>query len=76
MPVLQEKSSAIDRAVYNKQGNSLTITYRDGAVYRYRHVPERVYLGLLEAESKGEYLNRVVKRYPYKKLAPGGGVEV
>lgn len=48
--------------------NSLYVDFKNGS-YEYKNVPKRIYNEMLEAESKGKYLNAHVKgRYEYKRL--------
>lgn len=56
-------SSVISAVGYD--GSTLTIEFNNGRVYDYHHVPDRVYMGLMNAGSKGSYYNRYIRgRYP------------
>lgn len=49
---------------YDATRNSLALEFRGGKVYHYKHVPQHVYDGLIEAESKGSYASReIVGKY-------------
>lgn len=59
-------SSNLDQIGYDGDSMELHIVFKSGAHYVYRDVPSIVYEGLVEAASKGSYLNREVKNvYPY-----------
>lgn len=57
------KSTAIRSAGYDEDEWVLQLEITNGSIYNYFRVPPREYLGLLEAESKGAYVNRQVKPY-------------
>jgi hypothetical protein len=46
---------------YDEADDALDITFNSGKTYRYADVPLEIYLGLLDAESKGEYFNDTIK---------------
>ena len=47
----------------------LEIAFVDGGVYQYFDVPERVYLGLMSAYSKGRYFHDNIKdRYRFVQV--------
>lgn len=50
--------------------NGLLVEYKGGTKYFYFDVPLEVYNGLVEAESKGRYMNESVKKagFKYKKM--------
>jgi hypothetical protein len=61
-------SSLIDRVSYDADTETLTITFDNGHVYDYQDVPQKVYDGLMKAESKGRYFNQHIKgKYEYVK---------
>lgn len=61
-------SSTLTSAGYSTEESVLDAEFHHGAVYRYFLVPEAVYEGLVNAESKGRYFNAVIKgRYPFEK---------
>ena len=50
------------------EDNDLYVDYKSGS-YVYKGVPEEIYIGLLNAESKGKFMWAKVKgRYEYEKL--------
>ncbi|WP_350356065.1 KTSC domain-containing protein [Acidisoma cladoniae] len=57
-------STAIASADYNLTARRLIILYRDGnKSYTYFNVPPSVYQGLLQATSKGRYVDLSIKPY-------------
>ena len=59
-------STAIEWAQW--KNNILSVKYRGGDAYDYFGVPESVYRDYKEAESKGQFINFVVKpNYRYEK---------
>jgi KTSC domain len=52
-------SSAIEWTSW--RGNRLTVAYRGGEAYDYFDVPEEVYRDFLAAESKGQFVNFIIK---------------
>ncbi len=61
---------------YDPRSRQLEIEFRGGrGVYRYLDVPSDVYHAFMAAESKGAYLNQVLKPrgYRYLTILEGGG---
>lgn len=52
-------SSFLNWAEY--QGGVLTLCMNGHEIYRYYNVPEHVFLGLINASSKGRYYNAYIK---------------
>ena len=61
-------SSAIDFFKYDRERQTMDIGYKNGSLYRYFDVIEDENTGLEEAESKGAYVNRVIKKHQYMIL--------
>ena len=61
-------STAIVAVKYDEQKRLLDIEFRGGGTYRYKHVPEFVYLELLKAESAGRFWNAIKDQFEYEKL--------
>jgi hypothetical protein len=62
-------SSSIEWFDFNGRARTLDVAFAGGAAYRYLGVPENVYAALRAAESKGRYVNEVVKpRYRFIRL--------
>lgn len=55
---------------YEVETQTLEVEFRNGSVYQYFNVPEFHYEGLLNASSKGRYLNEHIKKggYPCTKV--------
>ena len=54
-------SSNILSVGYDLRASTLEIQFRDGAVYQYKHVPQSIHEGLMDAPSKGKYFHRFIK---------------
>ena len=55
-----EKSTAMQMARYYSDYQELTIIFKNASVYEYEKVPYHVWRGLMDAESKGEFINRYI----------------
>ncbi len=55
---------------YNKDVETVEITFKNGSVYEYYHVPKYVYEGLCKASSHGKYLDSYIKKggYSYRQV--------
>lgn len=61
-------SSVIESVGYDPEDRILQVVFCSGNAYEYRGVPGNVYEGLMEAESKGKYMNEnIVDVYPFEK---------
>lgn len=59
------ESSAIELVGYDPDEATLAITFTGGATYLYPGVPPDLYDQLMEADSKGTFVNTVIKpTYP------------
>ncbi len=63
-------SRTIDAVGYDAEARELHVHFSEAdATYVYRGVEPEVYQNLLDAESKGQYLNEAIKgRYPHTRL--------
>lgn len=62
-------SSNVCAIGYDADSRTLEVEFNDGSVYQYEGVPQDEYEGLMNADSKGKYLNANIKgRYSYVKL--------
>lgn len=60
------ESSVIGAVGYSRV---LEIRFASGRVYQYYNVPEDVYQGMLDAESKGRYFNAHVRgKFDYREI--------
>ncbi len=55
------ESTSIASVGYDPDEYVLEIEFQNGKVYRYREVPAAAHRLLLLAESKGDFVNRVIK---------------
>ena len=61
-------SSNIEAIRYLDQNQELEVRFLSGAIYAYHSVPQEVYEEMLNSDSKGSYLNRVIKgTYEFSK---------
>lgn len=66
MPQAIFESSALSQTMYDDATQCLQVEFRDGTICKYSGVPSQVYAGLLQAESKGRFLNAAIRgRFPY-----------
>jgi len=54
-------SSNIRSVGYDPESSTLEVEFNTGSIYQYSNVPESEYEGLMNAASKGRYLNRNIK---------------
>ena len=57
-----DSSSTISAGRYYPEDKTLTLVYRNGGVYEYEDVPLFYWRGLLDANSKGKFINTNIKR--------------
>ena len=64
-------STQIASVGYDLASSTLEIEFNSGAIYQYSGVPEYEYTGLLNAPSKGSYLDQHIKKtgYPYTRVS-------
>ena len=63
------ESSNIAGVGYDNNTQTLYVAFKNGSRYFYQPVPEPVYTGLLNAPSKGRYLNaQIIGRYKYGSI--------
>ena len=63
-------SSNIAAIGYDDTTNTLGVRFLNGTEYHYHGVPRDVYDGLVNAGSKGTYLNQLIKKsgYSYSRV--------
>lgn len=62
-------SSVVAAMQYDPSSLVLRVIFVSGSVYEYLDVPESVYLDMKKSGSKGEYLNRYIKKhFAFKKI--------
>ena len=62
-------SSNVCSVGYDVDTDTLEVEFHSGSIYQYDGVPESVYLGLMQAASKGSYLHQHIRdQYPYRRI--------
>lgn len=68
------ESSSVARIGYDHTTEEAYVEFRGGGLYAYRGVPLSVFDELTEADSKGAFVNTVIKtRYPYRRVSGRSG---
>jgi len=62
------ESSAVARIGYDDEVEEAYVEYVDGDLYVYEAVPPGVFEELANAESKGTFVNAVIKEYPFRRV--------
>ena len=63
-------SSNLASVGYVARAKVLEIEFHSGAIYRYRDVPAGVHVGLINAESKGQYFGRRIRgRFEFRRMS-------
>lgn len=61
-------SSCVAKLGYDSAAEEAFVEFHDSGLYAYRGVPARVYEAFVTAESKGTFVNEVIKpSYPCRK---------
>jgi hypothetical protein len=69
MERIPASSSNINSIGYDRQSNILEVEFSSGGIYQYFDVPEHLYDNLMNASSKGQFLNDYIKySYRYQKV--------
>jgi hypothetical protein len=66
--VATPRSSSVIEIGYDDLLEEVYVRFRSGDLYAYQGVPEDVWEELCAAESTGTFVNKVIKRYPYRHL--------
>lgn len=62
-------SSNISSFGYDAGTETLEVEFLSGAIYQYYNVPQNMYDQLMQAGSKGRFLNTYIKNaYPYSRV--------
>jgi len=71
MEMIPVNSSNVGSIGYDLESATLRIEYVKGGIYEYQGVPVDIYEGLVNAGSKGDYVNQIIKKggYPFAKLS-------
>ncbi|HEX6993616.1 MAG TPA: KTSC domain-containing protein [Gammaproteobacteria bacterium] len=63
------RSKGIRGVAYDAEARTLDVEFSSSRVYRYFDVPPSVYEWLVRVDSKGKFINRLVKdRYRYERI--------
>ncbi len=62
------ESSAVARIGYDAEAEEAYVEYLEGDLYAYEGVPVDVFEQLANADSKGTFVNAVIKRYPFRRV--------
>lgn len=60
------ESSAVVRIGYDAEAEEAYVEYLGGGLYAYEGVPADVFEQLANADSKGTFVNAVIKQYPFR----------
>ena len=62
-------STAIGKYYYETDASALIVVFVSGKVYKYKHVPEKIYLQMKSSLSKGTFLNKYIKgHYDFEEI--------
>ena len=62
-------SSNIESIGYDEENQQVYVRFLNNSLYVYKGVPEHEFQNLMQASSKGSYLNRNFKNvYPYERI--------
>lgn len=62
------ESSAVARIGYDAEAEEAYVEYLSGGLYAYEGVPAGVFEELANAESKGTFVNAVIKEYAVREV--------
>jgi KTSC domain len=62
------ESSAVAKIGYDAEAEEAYVEYLGGDLYAYEGVPADVFDELADAESKGTFVNTVIKEYPFREV--------
>lgn len=63
------KSSMITIVDYHQENQILKVTFHSGETYAYFNVPFNIYQELLNADSKGRFMNNnIIEMYDYARI--------
>lgn len=66
MNMTSVSSSNLDSVGYDASSQTLRVRFNNGGLYDYHLVPEHLYKGLMNASSKGGYLDAYIKKGGYR----------
>jgi hypothetical protein len=62
------ESRAVKMIGYEAETEEAYVEYLDGDLYAYEGVPAEVFEELKNAESKGTFVNAMIKEYPFRRV--------
>ena len=69
MQLVTVNSSMLYAVGYDEQSQTLDVVFNTGGIYRYTGVPAHVYAELLQAPSKGRYMqDQVLGNCPFQRM--------
>lgn len=61
-------SSTVTEIAYHEGSRDLFVRFKNGDTYKYKNVPPEEWESFLHSDSKGKYVNRVLRRaYQYER---------
>ena len=70
MQLTTVESSMIHAVGYDAETQTLEVIYSSGDIYHYEDVPPEEYEGLMDAESKGQYVRvNIIGVYPHYRVS-------
>ena len=62
-------SSNLESVGYDSETETLEVEFSSGSIYQYYNVPDNMYEQLMQADSKGGFLNTHIKNaYPFSRV--------
>ena len=62
-------SSNINSIGYDEGSQTLEVEFLNGSIYQYYNVPQNIHEQLMQAGSKGKFLNTYIRNaYPYSRI--------
>lgn len=66
---IEMDSSAVDRAAFDMEAETIYVRFKSGATYRYYQCPQQVWEEFTTpGQSAGQYVNHTLRHKPYEKL--------
>jgi hypothetical protein len=66
--IIQVNSTAIQRAKFNRETNTLTLIFKNLSGYDYFNVPLHLFNGLRDSDSKGRFINKyIIGEFKFRK---------
>lgn len=69
MEMIPVASSNLSAVGYDAANQILYISFHSGSLYAYYNVPQNIYVGLMDAPSKGKFHNACIKNaFRYQRI--------